>query len=512
MPTRSRFSLTLPHVLFSILFTAIIFIINNFLILEQTTKWFLLGNELNVSGLIAFYVFGYGFFLAFFMLIAHRYMIKISAIIFIIISASATYFISKYQISVDPSMVLNLLHTDPTEAQSFLTWQMLPYVAFLILLPIVIVLKIQITFQRPLKHLFKVAILFSVALSLSIGMLYLKFDNIHRAVNISNKTILFKLVPVNAIHSVYNIVEGQLAPYFKKNKKPDVIKGSVTEKKDLVVVLVVGETSRQRNFSLYGYGRKNTNPLLSQYKDLHILNGHARVGSTLFALPEILAKDDVKLVSVTSALGINTSCYVNFSLYENCEAVGEINVSDCGHDDNCYDEDVLPLLKDNLDNYTSGQRLVVLHLGGGSHGPSYSHRYPKEFQKFNPQCLDADVVNQCTKEEIYNSFDNTILYVDSVIDRIIKTLETSKKPYVLIYLSDHGESLLENGRIFHGMPPGITLPPEQSEIPLIVKSSVPISIIDREVYNQPDVYDTVLDLLAIKTDTLNKERVFIKTK
>jgi glucan phosphoethanolaminetransferase (alkaline phosphatase superfamily) len=90
-----------------------------------------------------------------------------------------------------------------------------------------------------------------------------------------------------------------------------------------------------------------------------------------------------------------------------------------------------------------------MHIGGGSHGPSYHERYPTEFQKFQPICKDADVVNKCTKEELYNTFDNTILYVDYVVSNIIKTLDKSKVQYVFFYLSDHGESLLEeaNARV-----------------------------------------------------------------
>ena len=55
-------------------------------------------------------------------------------------------------------------------------------------------------------------------------------------------------------------------------------------------------------------------------------------------------KDDI----ITSKLGINTSCYVNYTLYDNCDAVGETRVKDCGHEGTCYDEDVIPLLSDNL--------------------------------------------------------------------------------------------------------------------------------------------------------------------
>jgi hypothetical protein len=69
---------------------------------------------------------------------------------------------------------------------------------------------------------------------------------------------------------------------------------------------------------------------------------------------------------------------------------------------------------------------------------------------------------------------------------------------------------MEDGVMFHGMPPGIELPTEQSQIPLIVKSSVPISIARRAEYRQPDVFDTVLDLFSIETTRFDKAGSFIK--
>jgi lipid A ethanolaminephosphotransferase len=277
-----------------------------------------------------------------------------------------------------------------------------------------------------------------------------------------------------------------------------------------VVVLAIGESSRKRNFSLYGYERRDTNPELQKTGDLHLLNGIARRGTTLYALPEILEKASVKLPMMVAKLGIPTACYVNYTLYDNCASVGETKASNCGHGGKCYDEDVLPLLEKNLASYQSGNRFVVLHLGGGSHGPVYSERHPPEFQQFKPMCNDADVANQCTLEQIYNSYDNTILYVDHVLGQIIQKLDGSGAPYVLIYLSDHGESLMDDGRMFHGMPPGVSLPPEQAEIPLIVKSSVPISIVPRAEYHQQDVFDTVLDLFSIQTPMFDTKGSFIK--
>ena len=335
-------------------------------------------------------------------------------------------------------------------------------------------------------------------------------NSILRAGNISQKYIIHSLVPVNYLRSIIANISMAVEPVYASIKKKPEFSGTVSAHRDLIVVLAIGESSRQKNFNLYGYKKNITNPVLSKYHDLHVLNGIARLGSTLYALPEILVKDDVELPRITSKLGIDTSCYVNYTLYDNCASVGEIAPKNCKHEDRCYDEDVVPLLEENLKTYSHGSRLVVLHMGGGSHGPLYKNRHPPEFLRFKPMCTDADVINKCTVEELYNSYDNTILYVDYVLGEIISKLDSSGDPYVLIYLSDHGESLEENGRIFHGMPPGISLPPEQAHIPLIVKSSVPISLAQRDEYTQQDVYDSVLELLSIKVDLFDNKGSFIK--
>jgi len=510
MKSSKLFNLSVSHTSFTIIFTTLLFVITNALNFDKIAKWFYLGDSLEYSALIAYLVLGLSLFMVFFILLAHRSTIKPLAIFITILSAAVTYFISKYNVAIDRSMLMNAVYTDSSEVTGLLSVQMIPYVIFLMVLPVLLILSVKITFKSPARYLFSSVKLAVLAFVIGVSSLYAKFDSIHRAGNISEKYIIHSLVPVNFLRSIVISVSRTIEPLYASNRKEVVITGSVTSEDDLLVVLVIGETARQKSFSLYGYDRKNTNPVLSKEEDLYLLNGIARKGTTLYALPEILEKNDIKLPAITSKLGIDTSCYVNYSLYDNCTSVGEVEVSNCGHGGKCYDEDVLPLLDNNLKSYSSGHRFVVLHLGGGSHGPIYRDRHPEEFQIFKPMCLDADVVNQCTVEELYNSYDNTILYTDFVLGEIINRLEHSEAPYVFIYLSDHGESLMENGRIFHGMPPGIPLPAEQAQIPLIVKSSVPISIIEREEYLQQDVFDTVLDLFSIESEGFDKEGSFIK--
>jgi len=64
--------------------------------------------------------------------------------------------------------------------------------------------------------------------------------------------------------------------------------------------------------------------------------------------------------------------------------------------------------------------------------------------------------------------------------------------------------------MFHGVPPGMPLPPEQAQIPLLVKSSVPVSIVPRREYQQPDVFDSVLDLFTIQAADFDRAGSFIE--
>jgi lipid A ethanolaminephosphotransferase len=499
----------LSHTGFSVGFCAALYATCNALDIGRLAQWFRAGQDLDIAALAAYLLAGLCLFICVFTLLAHRYTIKPFAILLTILSAAATYFISKYGVAIDSSMVLNTVHTDPVEVGQLLTLQMIPYGVLLIVVPVVLILRADITFVPGGRYLLGSLTLFGISLLVALASLYAEYGAIYRAGNTSNKYIVYMLVPINVISGSINATTKSLRPYFRKDQRKIDISARVATPDNLVVVLAVGEASRRKNFSLYGYERRDTNPVLRKVEGLHRLDGIATRASTLYALPKILEKNDVKLTTIVSRAGIPTACYVNYTLYDNCALPGETKVGPCGHGGKCYDEDVLPLLKGNLATYKSGYRFIVLHLGGGSHGPMYADRHPPEFQQFKPMCTDADVANKCSQEQIYNSYDNTILYVDHVLGQTIQTLDKSGLRYVLIYMSDHGESLGEGGVLFHGMPPGMALPAEQAQIPLIVKSSLPVSIVARTEYQQPDVFDTVLSLLSIESPGFDKAGNFI---
>jgi lipid A ethanolaminephosphotransferase len=500
----------MSHAAFSVAFPSLVFAAANAPNIARIARWFEGKDGLDWVALGAYLLAGLCLFIAFFTLLAHRWTIKPAAIVLAAASGLASYFVAKYGVAIDSSMMLNAFHTDATEVGQLLSWQMLPWVALLAVLPGLAAAAADISFRPSGRYLLASAGVFAAAIAVALASLYLNYHPIHRAGNVSRKYIVYSLVPVNFLSGGISAAWKSIRPLLATGRDDVVVAGRIESPSDLVVVLAIGEASRRDKFSLYGYRRHDTNPVLRTVDGLHLLEGVATRGSTLSALPQILEKEDIKLPALVSKLGIPTACYVNYSLYDNCATPGEIEAGPCGHGGKCYDEDVIPLLAENLRGYRSGQRFIVLHLGGGSHGPLYRDRHPPEFRRLQPMCEDADVANQCTLEELYNAYDNTILYVDHVLGGILRTLDGSGAPYVFIYLSDHGESLMEEGRLFHGMPPGIALPPEQAEIPLIVKASVPISIVERARYRQQDVYDTVLDLLGIRTPVFDTSGSFVK--
>lgn len=102
----------------------------------------------------------------------------------------------------------------------------------------------------------------------------------------------------------------------------------------------------------------------------------------------------------------------------------------------------------------------------GSHGPTYFERYTAKEKTFTPSC-DTNEINRCSNEQLINTYDNTIIYVDQLIDKVIGRLE--KRPEwrsSVAYLADHGESLGEDGVYLHGTPYMIA-PEYQTKVPMV---------------------------------------------
>jgi lipid A ethanolaminephosphotransferase len=111
--------------------------------------------------------------------------------------------------------------------------------------------------------------------------------------------------------------------------------------------------------------------------------------------------------------------------------------------------------------------VLVLHQMG-SHGPAYYKRSPATAKRFLPEC-DSPALQDCAPSALVNAYDNSIVYTDHVLAKSIAWLSRQSGGYdpMLLYVSDHGESLGENSLYLHGMPYALA-PREQTRVPMLI--------------------------------------------
>ena len=58
------------------------------------------------------------------------------------------------------------------------------------------------------------------------------------------------------------------------------------------------------------------------------------------------------------------------------------------------------------------------------------------------------------RAQLINAYDNSIRYVDAVLDSVASVLESTGRPAAMLYLSDHGEDIFDDsrGRFLHASP------------------------------------------------------------
>ena len=186
-------------------------------------------------------------------------------------------------------------------------------------------------------------------------------------------------------------------------------------------------------------------------------------------------------------------------------------------DSECRDEGMLVGLDQFIQTNADKDVLIVLHQMG-NHGPEYYKRYTEEFKKFTPVC-ETNQLEECTNEQITNAYDNVLLYTDTFLSKTIDFLNTYDHNHDvgMIYMSDHGESLGENGIYLHGIP-YMFAPEAQTHIGALMwfgentQKNIPYKQIAQsrqKKYSQDNLSHTLLGFFNVKTDVYQKEKDMI---
>ena len=466
------------------------------------------GVSIIVSLVIAMLVANaFALFLIFFF---SRLVGKILLVLFFIINAVAVYFINTYSVIIDESMIGNVLNTNYSESSSFFSIKLVLYVVFLGILPSIFIIKAKIITVTVKKFLVSISLtlLFLLTLAFANASNWLWIDK-------NSKTLGGLAMPWSYAVNIPLFYIHQ----FKKNEKEILLPdATIKDNEKSVVILVIGESARSENFSLYGYP-KNTNPLLSKIPNVSHFNAtsdatyttagvksiveHENTDELYEILPNYLYRNNVDVIWRTTNWGEPP---VHIKNYQNREAL----MPNCKGDDCDYDGILLSGLKEQILASKKNKILIVLHTST-SHGPTYSKKYPAQFEIFKPVCNSVELGN-CSHTELVNAYDNTIVYTDYLLANVIKDLKQLQEyKSAMIFVSDHGESLGENNLYMHGLPRSIA-PKQQYEIPFIVWTSDNSArqMKPNKILTQNYVFHSVLNFLNIQSPVYKEQMNIFK--
>ncbi|TZF90145.1 phosphoethanolamine--lipid A transferase EptA [Cognatilysobacter lacus] len=440
---------------------------------------------------------------------------KVVCIALLVGNSTALYFMNTYNVLLDKSMMGNVLGTDRQEATELLHPQILLYVLLLGALPACLVAMARIVDSSRLRRLRLLAItaVTGCVMVYAGSTSWLWFDK-------NAKTLGGLMLPWSYVANTGRFLQERADANRPQALLPP-LRFSVEPRLKTIVVLVIGESARAQNHSLYGYGRSTDAELAgtdvialpgaracATYTTAAIRCMLSHLGSdapgrvTEEILPNYLQRHGVEVIWRSNNWGEPP---LKVGVRQRLEDIRKACTgAACG--DLEHDEGLLHGLQEVLARSPSQRIFVVLHLAG-SHGPTYYRKYPAAFTRFAPVCQSVEL-STCSHQSLVNAYDNTIVYTDHVLAETVKVLAAvPASSSSMIYISDHGESLGERGFYLHGAPNSIA-PDVQRAIPFMVwmspsfKQSNRVSAADLRAkgdFGDANIFHSVLGAFAARS-------------
>jgi glucan phosphoethanolaminetransferase (alkaline phosphatase superfamily) len=256
-----------------------------------------------------------------------------------------------------------------------------------------------------------------------------------------------------------------------------------------IYVVVIGETSRRRNWSLFGYPRQ-TNPRLEEISGNLVLFDRmtSNATNTILSLPLALTRatpanrdaehSEKSIVALLRQAGFSTYWISN----QERPALSSSPIAQIALDADHisfpgdgaqsksvdrFDTNLITRLEQALAQLHPGEKAVFFLHMEGSHF-SYRQRYPTEFAVFP----DANAPPRALPDrqmQLVDDYDNSIAFTDRNLRDAIESLMRRRCKAGLIFFSDHGERLFDNGLtdgdFGHGFP---DIARQEIEIPFLL--------------------------------------------
>jgi heptose-I-phosphate ethanolaminephosphotransferase len=218
-----------------------------------------------------------------------------------------------------------------------------------------------------------------------------------------------------------------------------------------IYVLVIGESSRPQNWSLFGYPRDTTprlrkTPGLVPLPDMLTTAPHTAV-----AVPSMLSLEPIEhwgsilaeksIVEAFHEAGVKTYWLSAQAADSWAGLIPQIaaEADRRRYFDSGYDGALLDELRSILAGMAEGAKIFVVLHTKGSHF-EYSRRYPREFASL------FRTEGATRRQRLVDEYDDSIAYTDWFLSSAIAELQRQQVRSVLLYASDHGENLLDDDR------------------------------------------------------------------
>ena len=464
--------------------------------------------------------------------LSFRWIIKPALITTVLCSSLIFYGTITYGIVFDYGMVQNTIETDTAEALSYVNLHAILFFIIFGVIPSLIIYFVKLTYKPFFKELLSRAKLFALSIG-TVFLIALFFYSNYASVGRNNKDLIGYITPYKMVDASFKFVRNH---YFYPPLEFKVLDTTPSIERDSekkhVTVMVLGETARAQNFSHNGY-EKPTNQYTEKQGVVFFSNMSSCGTATAVSVPCMFSRLDkqnynkrvaiaqqnaVDLIHLAGAdvlwISNNNGSCKGVCTRVKTEQIDTNKANPLCDGEYCYDEALLKPFSAKLSTLTNDNTLIVLHMIG-SHGPTYYKRYPKEKRLFAPDCQRSDIQN-CTHEQLVNTYDNTIAYTDLVLSKIISKLsQLAEKDNIetsLLYISDHGESLGESGAYLHGLPYAFA-PKEQTHIPMIywtdsMQTDFNLSCLNSlsaSPITHDNVFDALLSIMSVRTTVYNIE-------
>ncbi len=239
------------------------------------------------------------------------------------------------------------------------------------------------------------------------------------------------------------------------------------------IIYVIGESVRADHLQINGYHRRTTPCLARRQENGELLSFRdvlsygtgtyeAMLGLLTNATNEQREPSVGSFVPLFNKYGYETSVVTNLP---KGFVMTFTKLTEACRNFLYYESEYCDRLLEHMENLKQGPslpRLVIIQTNGSHY--RYNERYPHESHAvFKPH---DDPTLSTGNESLVNAYDNSIVYTDYMLDAIMDIYADSSA--VLVYCSDHAESLGENGRFLHVGPLTAT---EQRRVPLIIWGS-----------------------------------------